>query len=422
MDKVEDITTAAIAAIPETEEFLRFNERQNLSAFDIFCLLFYNIFRLLSSAQQNVYIRSPLRHEMDVDEENSGGLNYDEHNDICDDDDNDTDDEVDDDVKDGAYTARERSAMALQNMILRSRKLSKVWNYVGSTRKRAFNEKAKKMDKLPVSGMLITLPSFFRTLVSDSLDKLIILCLYYDYKYLCKKMIAALKKGSSKFKAEQERTYRFRHEHCVRVDTKISRRGFEIPSLLKMLIFGPVYPGLLGMNTKLRYDEIVYKRSKRIVINIASHSRLDSIFNIQNMRGCYFRKNGLRYMGCGKLTIYIKGPRYKAGETKSYIIDEETDNKNIRWWHLLCPKRDSSISILKVPSFSFNHETNTYEWASSYIYNNISFEVVDYDPVRIVINTKQPQVHFMMHRVVLNDHNNINASIENMKIVASLST
>ena len=229
--------------------------------------------------------------------------------------------------------------------------------------------------------MLDHCPEVFYAMYNDqSLESLIIRSMYHDSIYIFNLMRSALLRGAATNHLLRRKQYQFGY-NLVTLGTQIHRSQQFLPTLLKILIFGPQFCNLN------KSKEVIYKTANRIVIHIASQERIDNLFSIgtPSLRPLRLEHEGKFYRACGKLIIKYDGRRRTRGEAggaiHAYILKDYIRNKLWRWTILVA---DGTVLEMDAPTYS-NH---TWIFKDFYYHATRRFVVVSYNPARIVIHKK----------------------------------
>ena len=429
---IDGKSLTAIRKIPIKEGWLRSNA-QSQTAWTIHLKSFYEDYRALTDSEKKEFLRE------------------------------DEDEQID---EDDILTVGERKEQRLRNMSRRMRKVGAAWRSLPLLHKKAYALIARKMNSLPISGMLTNIPQFLSGQVIKK-------CLFRDWSYVNSAMLRHLKRGShegnSKNATITTRGVTFGKETVV-VRSYIRIDELCFPSILNRLALGPVFGKFRKKLCKFYDREIVYRTAQKVVIHIASFERLNLLFTIENMSSCLLVDDGKRYMACGKLNISVTSPdgnvpveayiisevsesqeRYDVGTKISKRFDnvpfegeiteagsryynilyqdgdreqmnhDEVSMHKVNQWKLLCKHTDDESYIMMMDAPMWNKETTAYDFKDSYVDSSgKKFSVEMYQPVRIVFWKDKPIMTFWCHRCVVKDDES--NSDDDFNIIGTLCT
>ena len=233
-----------------------------------------------------------------------------------------------------------------------------------------------------------------------------------------------------------------------------------IPSMLRLLLLGPLFGKMRITFCKFNNRKTVYRTPQKIVVHIASHERLNSLFTIKNKPSCLLVHDGKLYMACRKLFIYITSPADQTGEKIAYIISESTDSPDrydvgtviskkfhgtpyrgkiidntgyyykikydvdndeeemndadikehmVRQWKILRKDSDDQSNTIMMDAPTWNEESGQYNFKDSYDFDGGSFRVKQYLPVRMMFRRHSLCATIWCHRCVVENTDSDNA-------------
>ena len=142
---------------------------------------------------------------------------------------------------------------------------------------------------------------------------------------------------------------------------------------------------------------MVRETKKNMHLHIPSSSSLASLFTIAGLCPVDFIHTKKRVRACGKVYFKILSGA-KLGRSYGYIITDYADGNC--WSIMLCPGN----LILSMPSmtFPYNIENNNYN-NHQYKSRDITFTVINYDPIKLIISKYSPYITFMMHKCTIKE-------------------
>ena len=227
MKKFENKTVHRVSKIPIEERWLCSTGRCQ-SGFTIYAKDFHKAYAHLSDAEKYYYVR-----EQNNDVHDNGIIEEEDE-----DEDEQADRRSDDDEVAAAgntepelpvMTAKERKRLRFDNTRFRMQKVAAIWRCFTEKKRRAYAVVAQKMNKLPLSGMLRTIPKFLSKMYVGGIKELIKNCLYEDFCYVSSKMLRNLREGphpgNDENPTKEDREVPFGHEAVV-VGTHIRMNEF----------------------------------------------------------------------------------------------------------------------------------------------------------------------------------------------------
>ena len=189
-----------------------------------------------------------------------------------------------------------------------------------------------------------------------------------------------MKKGYSRLEAStnMERQVSFT-PHKVTVGTQIFRRNYNMSRNLFRYIFGRKYERVL------KY--IVHQTSAVIVLNIASHQLLNSIFTLEGLSlFSFWPVHDVAYHGCGKLQLDVNGaPRcaYILKEKETSLDGSLMDGTYTSRWTV----RDDENNKFTLKGPTYNNINKRYVFKDFYSKKHGKIQIVcdndeyAYDPI-----------------------------------------
>ena len=298
----------------------------------------------------------------------------------------------------------------LLHYIDRRKLLEKMWGELDEEIKNALSDYALALNGLHVSGLVQSLPNSI--VASGGLSKSAMEDITDDWRYLTMLVRRAMKKGYSRLEAStnMERQVSFT-PHKVTVGTQIFRRNYNMSRNLFRYIFGRKYERVS------KY--IVHQTSAVIVLNIASHQLLNSIFTLEGLSlFSFWPVHDVAYHGCGKLQLDVNGaPRcaYILKEKETSLDGSLMDGTYTSRWTV----RDDENNEFTMKGPTYNNFDKRYVFNKE-IYSKkhgiirITFDNDEYayDPIRIVIHkTGSPRITFCMSNCALKKRKHSRATI-----------
>ena len=280
-------------------------------------------------------------------------------------------------------------------------------------------------------------------------------CLYEDWCFVSSAMIRHLKSGThggNDVNETKEKKIRKFGPEKVKYGTYIRINELCMPSMLKYLLFGPLFGKLQKKICKLdEYREVIYRTPHRIIVHIHGHDRLQSLFTIENKSSCSLVNDDYKYMACSKLNINITSSDGVKTRPKAYVISEYFDTETYdvgtiiskrfngipfegritekygrlyhveydadgdeedmnhtevtryypKKWKLLCTNSEENYTIV-IDAPTWNKNTIKYKFKDSYdVGEGRTLRVDEYKPVRIEFRKGVPLMTFWCHRCVL---------------------
>ena len=186
------------------------------------------------------------------------------------------------------------------------------------------------------------------------------------------------------------------------VGTQIFRRTYNMSQNLFRYVFGRKYERIL------KY--IVHQSSAVIVLNIASHQVLNSIFTLEGLSlFTFWPTHNVVYHGCGKVQLTVDGaPRY------AYILKEKETSTSTNA-SLINGTYSSRLTIrddenneftIKGPTYNNDDKRYVFEQINSVKHGTIQIvndnDECAYDPIRIIVHkTGTPRITFCMNNCAL---------------------
>ena len=141
---------------------------------------------------------------------------------------------------------------------------------------------------------------------------------------------------------------------------------------------------------------MIFESAAKLVVHVPSAVQLNELFTVQGLSATNYlagNRSQYQYIGCSKLIIMLED-----GELDGYIVDTD-DNE----WTVHC----SSNIELKMPPLDRNGDNDDYIITNeTFTHNNVTFSVLEYHPIRLVIYKKVPKIKLMMHRLVKGKRSN----------------
>ena len=267
------------------------------------------------------------------------------------------------------------------------RKAASVWNNYSGVIKRAWYDRSVVLNSIPLSGLLLIVPTMFVTMgVEYSLRRAI----YEDWKEVKKELHNKIKLGPSKNEFLQLEWINF-GDNTFQLLTLIHIPRLRIPWLVHRVLFGG------DKYARINNSCIVKQTSTRVFVEVVTASAMNGMFTIQNMHGTTLEYNGLVYCACGKLNITISRPRKLASSTLVYIIEEYSyDNK--KYWRIYITGNHTTV----MEALVFDKTTGTYPMKNWYHNADtcIKFKIDEYHPIRFTVSRKNTAVRLFFHRCV----------------------
>ena len=391
MEKLDHITPAQIRTL--TRKLIKegpsilLTDKRNKNGFTAFLFCFYRQFNQLNDEEKELYVGGRYRL---VPKKSAPDLAI--------------PDNVDDDDEDAlveffmqqtqaeALTSQERATIYKNNFADRHRKACRVWRGYNAATKATFKWMAGKLNEISIPGMIVQFPDFFYHMYKkNDLEATLIMSFYMDYTYIAGTIRLAIIGGASPHGNAKNRRYRFGFDD-VRVGNHVYRKQMVVPTMLKFLLFGPFY-SKIGLDPCIT---VARETKKNMHLHIPSSSSLASLFTIAGLCPVDFIHKKKRIRACGKVYFKILSGA-ELGNSYGYIITDYTEGNR---WSMLCPGN----LILSMPALTYpynieNNNDNNHQYKS----RGITFTVINYDPIKLIISKYSPFITFMMHKCTIKE-------------------